>query len=190
MALIATMPTVGLAEGVAASLSASFGNSGNGQVVVDTSQIIAPTSVSAAGAAGGFAVASSVATAFSSGAASGATDNADLPPTAVVTYNGAENAYETTVSFAPSAATLADIAADAAEAAIDDLCAAGFAVAQDPISASQAASTGVLLDETVLASVPFVGLTDLGGEVADTTVSITNGAITITGGGVTVNCSN
>ena len=89
-AMVATLPTLAAAEGLAVSLSASL-DAEDG-----------PTSVSVAAAFGDFAVASSVATAASSGAASGASDSTDLTPTASVRYNDDANAYETTVTFVPA----------------------------------------------------------------------------------------
>ena len=86
-AMVATLPTLAAAEGLAVSLSASL-DAEDG-----------PTSVSVAAAFGDFAVASSVATAASSGAASGATDADGFSPVVAVTYNDDANAYETNVVF-------------------------------------------------------------------------------------------
>ena len=189
IALIATVPSLASADGVAASLSASFGGSqGNVSVLPPSGAggvITTPQSVSVAGAAGGFAVASSVATASSSGAAAGATDNEDLTPLAEVTYNGAVGAYETTVSFAPSASTIQAVAEAASTQAVLDFCNdTGFTVTQVTSDATQAFSSGSLDDTTVL----FNGR-DFGDEVENGDVSINNGAITITNGDITVSCA-
>lgn len=158
-------PTFASAEGVAASLSASFGNNSGSVIVAPPSgaygTVVTPTSVSVAGAAGGFAVATSVATARSSGAASGATDNSDLPPMAAVEYAGGPNAYETSVMFTP----VVDTAAIAAQ-----VCSG--------LTATQATSSGSLNDTSVSTPVSFFEAV-FPGSVDDETVSITNGAITV-----------
>jgi len=193
IALMATVPSLASADGVAASLSASFGgNSGSVSVLPPSGAggvITTPQSVSVAGAAGGFAVASSVATASSSGAAAGATDDVDLTPLAEVTYNGGVGAYETTVSFAPSATTIAAVAAAASAQAIADLCLAGFAVSQDPILASQAGTTGVIVDDNLLVNLGFLGIQNSPAFIADSTINIVDGNITVSGGDVTVACN-
>jgi len=183
IALTAALPTLSSAEGVAASLSASFGtNAGSAGALSGT--VVAPASVSVAGAAGGFAVASSVATATSSGAASGATDNADFPPQASVTYNA--GAYETNVMFAPAPDALAAVASAAAAQAIANLCTAGFTALQGTTTASQSGSTATLNNPAVVT--PVFGF-PVNGSVQDTSVNVTNGAVTITNGAITVSCS-
>jgi hypothetical protein len=166
VALVATMPTVALADGVAASLSASFGGN-DGTVTVDTGTIAAPTSVSAAGAAGGFAVASSVATATSSGAASGATSDSEFPPMASVTYDA--GAYETSVTFAPS--NFEEIAETAAADAIAALC-AGIDVSQS--------GTTVTLDDLVLPDDLFL--------IGGATIELSALPTTVIEGDITVTC--
>jgi len=183
IALTAALPTLSSAEGVAASLSASFGtNAGSAGALSGT--VVAPASVSVAGAAGGFAVASSVATATSSGAASGATDNADFPPQASVTYNA--GAYETNVMFAPAPDALDAVASAAAAQAIANLCTAGFTALQGTTTASQSGSTATLNNPAVVT--PVFGF-PVNGSVQDTSVNVTNGAVTITNGAITVSCS-
>jgi hypothetical protein len=185
VALIATVPSVASADGLAVSLSASFGNSGSGTVVVLPNggaggTINTPTSVSVAGAAGGFAVASSVATAASSGAAAGATDNEDLTPLAEVFYNDDANAYETTVSFAPSP-NLVQAAADAAAAQI---C-AGLSGTLDDLTGTvpPGVTTTVNLPTDVDVSLNGVIVTfsdvDFNGSLDDNTVTLNGNAVSI-----------
>jgi len=195
IALVATVPGLASADGVAVSLSASFGNSGGGPIVILPNSgaggtIAAPTSVSIAGAAGGFAVASSVATSQSSGAAAGATDNANLTPLAEIAYNDGANAYETTVSFAPSASTIAQVAAAASAQAITDLCAAGFTATQSGSTAFQMNDgAGFLIDNTVLTSTG-AGFVSNGDKVQNVIVTVNfPGNITVSNGLTTVVCN-
>lgn len=181
IALTAMLPSFASAD-VAASLSASFGaNAGTVHVNASnaTGTIISPTSVSVAGAAGGFAVASSVATAYSSGAAAGATSNSNFPPIADVTYKGGAGAYETSVSFAPSPGTLQAIADQAALAAVQAQCAQGFSASQGP--STQAGTSGALSDISV-----NVGFTTVTIPLSSASLLITDGPIT--NGPITVTC--
>lgn len=184
IALTAMLPSFASAD-VAASLSASFGaNAGTVDVNASnaTGVIVSPTSVSVAGAAGGFAVASSVATKTSSGAAAGATSNADFPPQAHVGYNA--GAYETSVVFAAAPQTIQAVADAAAATAIADLCAAGFAVVQANYSAVQSGSSGSLNNGNVYLGPFYVG------SVGNGQVSVTDGVITVTqDSGVSVTCN-
>ena len=190
-ALLAAVPMFAAADGVAASLSASFGNGPGGTVGVNvgnlSGNIQAPTSVSVAGAAGDFAVASSVATAQSSGAAAGATDSTDYLPVAEVTYRGGPNAYETTVSFGPTPDTVALIA--------QAVCAQISAVAADP-SISQTPFVAALNNSATNTPVgpfqigPFgVLAANVPGSVVDTEVTVTGGVVTATAGAIQVVCT-
>lgn len=186
IALTAMLPSFASAD-VAASLSASFGNNaGNVNVGAGNAigTVVNPTSVSVAGAAGGFAAASSVATAHSSGAAAGATSNADFPPIADVTYKNNANAYETSVSFAPSPQTIQQVADAAATQAIGDLCNAGFNVTNAVYSAEQSGTVGQLVNGDVY----FYGVKI--GTVGNGAVGIADGPIQVTmDSGASVSCN-
>lgn len=155
--LLTTVPAFASAEGISASLSASFGNQATAEVSVFSGTVVTPESVSVSGAAGAYAVSSSVATASSSGAASGATDDADNTPMVSVTPDSTGAAYETEVTFAPS--NFQQIADDAAAAAVADLCAG--------ITAQQ---TGTAVDTDV----------DLGPVTVTFPGDVTEGSITVT----------
>lgn len=98
--LLAAAPGFAMADGIAASLSASFGTNpgvaGVGENLLGNggglqAQAIAPTSVSVSAAAGAYATASAVATQVSSGALAA---GSDAPIIAGLEYSGTpDNAY-------------------------------------------------------------------------------------------------
>lgn len=167
VALLTTVPAFASAEGISASLSASFGEGASGPVTTGDGRIVTPESVSVSGAAGVYAVSSSVATASSSGAASGATDDDDNTPMVSVTPDSTGSAYETEVAFAPS--NFQQIADDAAAAAIVDLCNGTFSgsLSDTTVDVTPSITSGF----GSVASATAAGLVEA--EVADGTVTVT-----------------
>ena len=178
VALIAAAPTFSFAQGVAASLSASFGDNAGARVDVVPGTITEPTSISVAGAAGGRAVAGSVATALSTGAAAGAGGSTDgVAPYASVTYDG--NAYELDVAFAEPG-LFADLEALEIEVAALEMLVAANSSDIDGIQ-------DALDDICSLASFAFSGTEGAVEVVSDGTVVTGLDTITILGVTVVVN---
>jgi hypothetical protein len=141
VALLAT-PTFAAAEtapsSMAASISASFGDSDDSafaETDAGLSTATNPTSVSVAGSMGSVAIATASATADASNATAVASSDSTLAPT--LATKSTDSGYETTVAFTPATASDVDVADIIAE-----ICENGF-------TAEQASSKGTLLKREI-----------------------------------------
>lgn len=178
LGLVVAMPTISMADPIAAGLSATFGDAPNAvsvDVADGTVSFSAPTTLSVAAASGERVTASAVATVVdgtnSSGALAAATT---LDSNIIASVEATDNVYESFVTFGPNAEDL--------QASIDALEEA-LGVAEGDIEALQTAVAALEecteqdIEGTASQSISLgiVGTLTISADVTGTTVCVDNG---------------